>query len=114
MSLPQINTLKPRQSLDLIIDSRQPENFTTVNVNHFCSMEFGGWGVGARVINNDAIATCTVRLHSNRGTAIIIPVASEIEINEWFDIIIIEPNAVTGNGQLELDIVPFKEARRRG
>jgi len=112
LSLPAINLLKPRQSLDLKIDSRLPENFTTAVVNHFCSMEFGGWAVAAKIINNDAINTLTFRLHSNRGTARVVPVSSEIEINEWFDIIVITPNAVSGTGQLELDIVPFDEAKK--
>jgi len=112
LSLPPIELLKARQSTELRIDSRTPENFTTAVVNHFCSMEFGGWAVGAKIINNDATNTITYRLHSNRGTARIVPVSSEIEINEWFDIITITPNAVTGNGQLEIDIVPFAEAKR--
>ena len=111
MSLPNPEFLKPASSLELRKVSRLPEDFTTVVLAHFCSMEFGGYGVGAKIINNDSLNTVTYRLHSDRGTPRIVPVSSEIEINEWFDIIVITPNAVTGAGQLELDIVSFEEAK---
>lgn len=75
-------------------------------------MEFKGWGVGAKIINNDGLNTITYRLHSNRGRARTVPINSDIEVNEWFDIIIVTPNAVTGSGQLELDIVNFADAKR--
>jgi len=113
VSLPPINELKPQQSTEIVTETRLPENFTTGVVNHFCSMEFGGWCVRALIINNDVVNTITYRLHSNRGTPRIVPVNSQVEINEWFDIITITPNAVTGDGQLELDIVPFNEAFKR-
>ena len=113
MSLPNLRLLKPQQSLDIETETRLPEDFTTAVVSHFCSMEFGGWCVRALIINNDSVNTITYRLHSNRGTARIVPISSQIEINEWFDIIVITPNAVTGAGQLELDIVPFNEAFKR-
>jgi len=112
VSLPPVELLRARQSTELKVNSRLPEDFTTAVVNHFCSMEFGGWAVGAKIINNDATNTITYRLHSNRGTPRIVPISSEIEINEWFDIITITPNGTTGTGQLELDIVPFKDAKR--
>ncbi len=113
MSLPEIQRLKPAASLELKKISRLPEDFTTAVIAHFCSMEFGGFGVGAKIINNDSANNITYRLHSNRGTARIVPISSEITINEWFDIIIITPDPVTGSGQLELDIVPFSEATVR-
>lgn len=112
MSLPGIERLKPASSLELIKNAREPEDFTTTEVSHFCSMEFKGYGVGAKIINDDALNTITYRLHSNRGRARIVPINSEIEINEWFDIIIITPDGTTGSGQLELDIVSFKDAKR--
>jgi len=73
-------------------------------------MEFGGWGVGAKITNDDSLNTVIVRLHSDQGRARIVPINSDLEINEWFDILIVEPNGVSGSGQIEIDIVPFKEA----
>jgi len=113
LSLPPIDQLKPQQSTEILTETRLPEDFTTAAVRHFCSMEFGGWCVRALIINNDAVNTITYRLHSDRGTGRIVPISSQIEINEWFDIIVITPDAVTGAGQLELDIVPFNEAFKR-
>jgi len=75
-------------------------------------MEFGGWGVGAKIINDDPLNTVIVQLHSNRGRNRIVAINSELTINEWFDVIIVTPNAGSGSGQLELDVVPFKEALR--
>jgi len=112
MSLPPIGNLKPASSLELEKIPREPEDFTTTQVGHFCSMEFRGYGVGAKIINNDPSNTITYRLHSNRGRARIVPVAGEITVLEWFDIIIVTPNAVTGMGQLELDIVGFEDSKR--
>lgn len=112
MSLPDITSLKAASSLELKKNGRLPENFTTAQVRHFCSMEFGGYGVGAKIINNDALNEVEVRLHNPRNTPRIVPINSEIDINEWFDIIIITPDSGTGSGQLELDIVPFNEARK--
>jgi len=112
LSLPQIERLKPASSLELLKTSREPEDFTTVAISHFCSMEFRGWAVGAKIINDDGLNTVTVQLHSNRGRNRIVAINSELTINEWFDIIVVTPNAVSGLGQLELDIVAFKEAFR--
>jgi len=112
LSLPGIETLKPASSTELEKISREPEDFTTAVVRHFCSMEFHAWGVGAKIINNDSLNTITYRLHSDRGRARIVPIDSEITINEWFDVIIVTPDAVSGSGQLELDVVPFADARK--
>jgi len=112
LSLPNVQRLKPASSLELLKESREPEDFTTAAVRHFCSMEFGGWSPGAKITNDDALNTIIVRLHSDRGRARIVPINSELTINEWFDIIHITPDSGTGTGQLELDIVPFKEAFR--
>jgi len=112
LSLPGIESLKPASSLELRKNAREPEDFTTTEISHFCSMEFKGYGVGAKIINDDALNTITYRLHSNRGRARIVPINSEIDINEWFDIIIVTPNGATGAGQLELDIVSFQDAKK--
>jgi len=120
VSLPDISLLKPRQATNLDVKSANPEDFTTAVLSKFVSMQFGGWGVGARIINNDATNVVIFRLHSARGISTtrpddrIVPVSSEVTINEWFDILIIIPDGTTGNGQLELDYVLFKDAKRNG
>ena len=91
---------------------REPENGTTAAIRHDTLIEFGFLGKGARIINNDNTNTLTVRLHSNRGTAQIIPPASELNIEEWFSQIHCEPNAATGNFQLTLELAEPKDAQR--
>jgi len=113
LSLPNLQELRPAQSTELNRVALNPTNFTTATVTFFLSMQQGGWGVAAKIINNDAANSCTFRLHSNRGVARIVPPSSEITINEWFDILIIEPDATDGQGQVEIDIVRFQEAKRR-
>jgi len=113
MSLPAIESLKPASSLELRKISRQPENFTTSVLSHICSMEFGGFGVGAKLINNDPSNPLVYRLHSDVGTARSVPPSAEITVLEWFDIIVITPDGTTGTGQLEIDVVPFEDARRK-
>jgi len=117
-SLPDLNLLKPRQSTELNVKSANVEDFTTAILTKLVSMQFGGWGVGAKITNNDSGAEVVYRLHTDRGISTtrpddrIVPVNSSITINEWFDVLIIIPDAVTGSGQLELDYVTFNDARR--
>jgi len=108
------NTSELKSASDDLIDSqnREPQAFTTATVSHDTLLEFGLIGKAARIINDDAVNNLTYRLHSNRGIARIVPAASEITINEWFSIIIIEPDGTTGAGQLELELVKFQDARR--
>lgn len=94
-------------------ENREPQAFTTAEIAHDTLLEFQRIAKAARIINDDSINNLTYRLHSNRGIARIVPAASEITINEWFSIIIVTPNATTGAGQLELELVNSVDARRR-
>jgi len=104
--------LRPVSDIDIPFNAREPENFTTVVVNHSTALEFARICKQARIINNDAVNVITFRLHSNRGTARVIPLSSEITINEWFSDIFITPDGVTGDGQLEMDLVKIEDARK--
>ena len=53
-----------------------------------------------------------IRLHSRGGTPLIVPPSSELPINEWFAEIHFEPNAVTGDFQIMIEVAQFKDARR--
>jgi len=111
-SLPPTETLKPASSTELRKIPVEPQDFTTAVVRHLMSMEFGRWGVGAKIINNDSLAEVQVQLHSNTGRIRRVGINSELDINEWFDIIIVTPNAASGQGQLELDTVTFQDAKQ--
>jgi len=107
--LPQ--NLKSATDDNIPSSNREPQAFTTAAVRHDTIIEFGLIGKGARIINTDGTNNLTYRLHSNRGIARIIPPSAEIRVQEWFNQIHIEPNAVTGQGQLELELAKFKDVK---
>jgi len=117
-SLPDLSLLKPRQETNLDVKSANIETFTTAVLTKLVSMQFGGWGVGAKITNNDSAAEVIYRLHTDRGISTtrpddrFVPINSSVTINEWFDVLIIIPDGTTGAGQLELDYVLFQDARR--
>jgi len=114
MSFVNFDNFRAVSDIEIPFQSRDPEDFTTAVLNHSTVLEFARVCKQAKIINNDAINTITYRLHSNRGTARVVPVSSEITIREWFSDIFITPDNVTGDGQLELDLVKIEDARRRG
>ena len=67
---------------------------------------------GVRELINDAKNDLLVRIHSRSGTAFIIPTSSELQINEWFSEIHFEPNAVTGDYQIMIEVAQIKDAKR--
>jgi len=89
---------------------RAPENGTTTNIAHDTLFEFGLLGKGARIVNNDSTNNLNVRLHAPTGTIIIIPPNSELSIEEWFNEIHVEPDAVTGTFQLILELASRVDA----
>jgi len=117
-SLPDLSFLKPRQSTELNVKSANVEDFTTAVLTKLVSMQFGGWGVGAKITNNDGANEVIYRLHTDRGISTTrtddrtVPINSSVTINEWFDVLIIIPDATAGTGQLELDYVTFADARK--
>lgn len=91
---------------------REAENGTTTAIRHNTLYEFSRIGKGARIINNDATNNLNVRLHSPNATILVVPPSSELPINEWFAEIHCEPDVVTGNFQLTLEVATLEDARR--
>jgi len=91
---------------------RTPENGTTVAIRHNTLFEFGLMGKGARIVNNDAAANLDVRLHNPQATILIVPPSSELVIEEWFAEIHCEPDGVTGDFQLTIEVASFNDARK--
>jgi len=92
---------------------REPENGTITNINHDTGLEFGLIGKGARIINNDSLNNLNVRLHDVLGTILVVPPSSELPLEEWFSQIFCQPNAVTGDFQLTLELAKFEDAKRK-
>ena len=112
MSTFNVQSLKA--ATDTTIESflREAENGTTANINHDTLLEFGLIAKGVKIINNDAAANLDIRLHNVLGTILVIPPSSDLEINEWFSQIFVQPDNVTGNFQLTLELVEPKDALR--
>jgi len=91
---------------------REAENGTTAAIRHNTQMEWGLIGKGARIINNDATNNLNVRLHSRTATILVIPPSSELIINEWFAVISCEPDAVTGDYQITIEVTTMEDAAR--
>jgi len=92
---------------------RTPENGTTTAIRHNTLYEFSRIGKGARIINNDSTNNLDVRLHNPRATIMIIPPSSELVVEEWFSEIHCEPDGVTGDFQLTLEVATLQDARRK-
>jgi len=105
---------KFRSATDDLIPSflRTPENGTTTAIRHNTIYEFGMIGKGARIINNDSLANLDVRLHNPQATILVVPASSELVINEWFAEIHCEPDGVTGDFQITIELSTLKDAGR--
>lgn len=66
----------------------------------------------ASIYNNDAINSATFRKEPS-GDLITIPPNSVALIEEWGAFLEVNPNAATGTGLIEFDLVTQDEARRR-
>lgn len=92
---------------------RTPENGTTTAIRHNTLYEFSRIGKGARIINNDSTNNLDIRLHNPNATIMIVPPSSELVIEEWFSEIHCEPDGVTGNFQLTIEVALLSDAQRR-
>lgn len=88
------------------------ENFTTAPLRHDSLLEFGYLIKSVKVTNNDNLATLTLRTISPSNNTITVDPSTELTLDEWTSFIEIVPNAVTGNGQIEMNLVTSKEARK--
>lgn len=86
------------------------ENFTTTQIRHDFLLEQGKLSKSVKITNNDGINNVTYRLHSPSDTLRTVPPNSEVTLDDWTSYLEINPNAVTGSGQLEADLVVSKEA----
>jgi len=107
-----VETLKSASDDNIPSFLRSAEVGTTTAIRHNTIYEFGKIGKGARIVNIDAINELTVRLHNPLATAQIVPVSSELLIQEWFAEIHCEPDGTTGSFQLTLELANINEARK--
>lgn len=65
-----------------------------------------------RIANDDVLQPLTYRTQSLSGLLKTVGPSSEVTFNQWGSFIQINPNAVSGDGLLELDLVEPKDAQR--
>jgi len=91
---------------------RGPENGTTSAIRHNTMYEWSVIGKGARIVNNDSLNNLDIRLQDPRAPPLVIPPNSDLNINEWFAQIHCEPDGVTGDFQITIEVAQFKDAVR--
>lgn len=89
------------------------EPFTTAQLIKDTLIQLGKICKVTKVTNLDAGANLTIRLFSPSGQLVTVPPNSEITIPAWTSYIEINPNAVSGNGLLEMDLVESSEAYQK-
>lgn len=90
----------------------EPIAFTTTAIRRNFALENGLIAKEIRVVNDDTTNACTVRLHSRGGRARTVPASSDVIIRQWVSEIHVEPNAVSGEGLIEVALVRLEDARR--
>lgn len=91
-----------------------PIPFTTAVLTRDFVAENLAYVRGFRVINNDAGANLLYRYDTPNKQQITLPPASEDSQEGWTSFIQITPNAVSGTGILEVDLVPMEMAKIGG
>lgn len=105
MSQVEIRKLKGINNTDLNWDTL-PFRFTTAVLRHDFLTEYNSYVRAYRVINEDLINNLTYR-QDQRGKQAITLDPSAVDNQEgWTSFIEITPDAVTGTGILEVDLVP--------
>jgi len=107
-----VQTLKSASDDNIPSFLRSAEVGTTTAIRHNTLFEFGLIGKGARIVNLDPNNALTVRLHNLRATAQLVPISSELILQEWFSELHCEPDATTGSFQLTLELADLQEARK--
>lgn len=102
--------LKAPSDLNLFFET-QIIDFTTAQVRIDSLLQFNQLIKAVRITNNDALANVTFRVGSPSGLLRTIPLSSSGALTEWTSYLEINPSAVSGSGQIEIDLVPLVDAR---
>lgn len=105
MSHVQIRNLKGINDTGLTWDTI-PFPFTTAILLHDFLQEYNSYVRAYRVINEDAVNTLVYRQDSRTKQAITLDPVSIDNQQGWTSLIEVTPNAGTGVGILEVDLVP--------
>jgi len=87
--------------------------FTTAQVLIDSLQQFQRLIKSYRIVNRDAIAQLTYRIKSPSGTLETVEQSTEISDDDWTSFLEINPNAVSGNGIVELELVKPIDAQQQ-
>lgn len=88
--------------------------FTTAVLNIDTLAQFGAYIRSYRIVNNDAVNNCQYRTVSTTDLLKNVPPSSAVSEQGWESFVQITPNAGTGTGFIELELVSKKDALRPG
>lgn len=91
---------------DTLVWDKDIFQFTTAQFFRDFLSEFGAYVKAYRIINRDPVASLTYRQDSKSKTVITLPLLTNETQEGWTSYIEINPNAVSGLGELEVDLVP--------
>lgn len=111
MSAIDFSSLKSSKDLNIPFLT-ESELIALLQINHDTLLEFGLLVKSLRIVNDDGVNVLTYRTGSASGTLKTIPPNSEATVDGWFSIFQIFPNAVTGNGLIEMDLTSVKDATK--
>ena len=111
MSAIDTDTLKSASDLNIIFDTR-PEVIALLQIRHDSLLEFGRLIKTTKIVNEDGLNNITYRTKSPSAPLRTVPPNSDETIEEWTSYLEINPNPVTGDGLLEMDLVLLKDARK--
>ena len=103
--------LKSASSLDIPF-TEFPQAIGLVQITIDTMQRFNQLIKSVRIVNDDAVSPLTYRTQSPSGILKTVDQASEVTFDQWGSFIVINPNAVTGEGLLELDLVEPRDAKR--
>jgi|APSaa5957512535_1039671.scaffolds.fasta_scaffold06084_4 hypothetical protein len=109
MSSIDLGSLKSSKDLDIPF-SNDSQAIGVTQINHDTLIEFGMLVKTLRIVNDDNVNNITYKTGSASGLLKTLPPNSEVTIDGWFSVFQIFPNAVTGNGLIEMDLTPTREA----
>ena len=90
----------------------RPETILTVQIRHDALLEFGRIIKSIKIVNNDGVNDITYRTISPSNLLRTVPPNSDETVDEWTSYLEINPDAITGSGSLEMDLVQMKDARK--
>jgi len=112
LSVVQLGSLKGINDLTLVWNTLTFDFTTAALIIDFLN-RYNSFVRAYRVINNDGLAPLTYRQDGAYSNPITLDPSTVDEQQGWTSYIQINPNAVSGAGQLEVDIVTRENAQRK-